>query len=86
MRRHEIYATITTGEHVFSVRSKTNPTNEDIPRMICSITLHEFGNEAEFHMDNDIVSAYPTWDVGRRGELIDEISNSNTELLSCSRS
>ncbi|KAG4074996.1 hypothetical protein HA402_014575 [Bradysia odoriphaga] len=54
------------GEHVFSVRSKTNSTNEDIPRMICSITLHEFGNEEEYHMDNDIVSAYPTWDVRRR--------------------
>lgn len=55
-----------TGEHIFSVRSKTESTNPDIPRMICSVTLHEFGNEDEFHMDNDIVSAYPTWDVSRR--------------------
>lgn len=34
--------------------------------MICSISLHEFGNEDEYHNDNDIVSAYPTWDVARR--------------------
>lgn len=54
------------GEHTFSVRSKTPSTNPAIPRMICSVTLHEFGSEDEFHMDNDIVSAYPTWDVSRR--------------------
>jgi len=54
------------GEHTFSVRSKTPSTNLEIPRMICSINLHEFGSEEEFHIDNDFVSAYPTWDVARR--------------------
>lgn len=34
--------------------------------MICSVTLHEFGNEDEYEWSNDIVSAYPTWDVRRR--------------------
>ncbi|KAG4074958.1 hypothetical protein HA402_014537 [Bradysia odoriphaga] len=60
------YEGFSEGNHTFSVRSLTPSTNEDIPRMICSVTLHEFGNEDEFHMDNDIVSAYPTWDVSRR--------------------
>jgi hypothetical protein len=55
----------TQGQHTFSVRSKTPPTNGQIPRMICSITLHEFGSENEFHADNSWVSAYPTWDVFR---------------------
>jgi len=53
----------TSGRHTFSVRSKTPSTHPDIPRMICSITLHEFGTEDEFHMDNNHVSAYPTWSV-----------------------
>lgn len=30
--------------------------------MVASVDLHEFGNEEEFHYDNDYVSAYPTWD------------------------
>lgn len=34
--------------------------------MICSVRLFEFGNEDEYHMDNDFVSAYATWDVSRR--------------------
>lgn len=50
------------GEHTFSVRSKTASTNADIPRMICSVQLHEFGNEDEFNMENDHISAYPVWD------------------------
>ncbi|KAG4078964.1 hypothetical protein HA402_010916 [Bradysia odoriphaga] len=54
------------GEHTFSVRSKTASTNPAIPRMICSVRLYEFGNEDEFHIDNSVVSAYPTWDVSRR--------------------
>jgi len=55
----------TSGSHSFTVRSKTASTNPDIPRMICSITLHEFGNENQYHEDKDWVSAYPTWDVNR---------------------
>jgi hypothetical protein len=54
------------GAHTFTVRSKTPSTHPDIPRMICSITLHEYGPEAEYHTDNSHVSAYPTWDVSRR--------------------
>ncbi|KAJ6644228.1 hypothetical protein Bhyg_09195 [Pseudolycoriella hygida] len=54
------------GAHSFIVRSVTPSTNPYIPRMICSITIHEFGNEEEFSVDNDVVSAYPTWDVARR--------------------
>lgn len=34
--------------------------------MICNIVLHEFGSEAEFRIDNNYYSAYPTWDVSRR--------------------
>lgn len=59
-------ASIISGEHTFTVRSKTPSTNPDIPRMICSVRLYEFGNEEEFHIDNSVVSAYPTFDVSRR--------------------
>jgi len=51
-----------SGPHNFTVRSKTSSTHPDIPRMICSIRLHEYGNEQEFHFDDSYVSAYPTWD------------------------
>jgi len=54
------------GDHVFTVRSKTSPTHPAIDRMICSVTLHEFGTEEEFSMSNDVVSAYPTWDYLNR--------------------
>lgn len=50
------------GSHNFTVRSKTPPTHETIPRMICSVTLHEYGDETEYHTSNDYYSAYPTWD------------------------
>jgi len=56
----------TPGQHTFSVRSKTASTNPDVPRMICSITLHEYGSETDYHTDKDWVSAYPTWDVFRQ--------------------
>jgi len=51
------------GDHTLVVRSKTNATHPFIPRMICSVTLHEFGNEEEFEIPNSYVSAYPTWDI-----------------------
>ncbi|CAL8080667.1 unnamed protein product [Orchesella dallaii] len=56
---------LSSGSHNFSVRSKTPSTNPDIPRMICSISLHEYGTEEEFVMSPDHVSAYPTWDTWR---------------------
>jgi len=54
------------GQHTIVVRSKTPSTNPDIPRMICNIVLHEFGDQNEFRIENDYYSAYPTWDVSRR--------------------
>lgn len=48
------------------VRSKTPSNNPNIPRMICHVRLHEFGNEDEFRISNDVISAYQTWDVQRR--------------------
>jgi len=53
---------LAAGRHNFSVRTKTPSTHPDIPRMICSIRFHEYGNEEEFHSSNSYVSAYPTWD------------------------
>lgn len=47
------------------MRSKTASTHPDIPRMICSISLHEYGSEEEFVMSPNHVSAYPTWDAWR---------------------
>ncbi|KXN73688.1 hypothetical protein CONCODRAFT_25466, partial [Conidiobolus coronatus NRRL 28638] len=54
------------GQHTLTVRSKTNSTNQNIPRMISSVTLHEYGNEKEFKISNDYYSAYPTWDINRK--------------------
>ncbi|ODM95888.1 hypothetical protein Ocin01_10777 [Orchesella cincta] len=54
------------GFHNFAIRSKSPSRNEKVPRMICSIALHEFGTEEEFHMENDYVSAYPTWNFLRK--------------------
>jgi len=54
------------GDHTFSVRSKTPSTNINIPRMICSVNLHEFGNEDLFNIQNDFISAYPIWDERKR--------------------
>jgi hypothetical protein len=51
------------GQHTLTVRSKTGSTNPNIPRMLSSITLHEYGNEEEFKISNDYYSAYPTWDI-----------------------
>jgi hypothetical protein len=63
---------LTEGKHTFSVASLTESTNPNIPRMIASINLHEFGNEEEYHADNDYVSAYPTWDAyGRKSFRLD---------------
>ncbi|CAL8080671.1 unnamed protein product [Orchesella dallaii] len=57
---------LSAGPHSLTVRSKTPSTNPDIPRMICSIRLHEYGTEDEFHSDNSYVSAYPTWNINFR--------------------
>jgi len=54
------------GRHTFGVRSKTPSTNPKVPRMICSINIHEYGNEEEFHADNSHISAYPVWSAGGR--------------------
>jgi hypothetical protein len=55
------------GRHTLVVRSKTSSTNPTIPRMICSVNLHEYGSEDQFKMSNDHVSAYATWDIyGRK--------------------
>jgi hypothetical protein len=54
------------GQHTLSVHSKTEPTNKQIPRMISSVALHEYGNEKEFEISSDYYSAYPTWDINRK--------------------
>jgi len=50
------------GGHVLVIRSKTVPTHPSIARMVASVDLHEFAGEGEFHISNDHISAYPTWD------------------------
>jgi hypothetical protein len=50
------------GRHTLTIRSKTPSTNADIPRMVASVDLHEFGTEEEFVQDNSYINAYPTWD------------------------
>jgi len=49
------------GRHTLVIRSKTPSTNPDIPRMVASVDLHEFGSSEEFVQDNSYISAYPTW-------------------------
>lgn len=48
------------------VRAKSRAADNKIPTMLASVALHEFGDESEYHIDNEYVSAYPTWNYWRR--------------------
>jgi len=42
----------------------TPPKSGQPIRQLCSVTLHEYKAEPDFHFDNNFVGAYPTWRQG----------------------
>lgn len=58
---------LSRGDHTLEFRtvSKRQPNSDVIPQ-ICSVTVHEYGNEQEYRMNNTIISAYPTWSIQNR--------------------
>jgi len=53
---------LSQGNHTLSFESAFAPPAGAPIRQICSVTLHEFGSEAEFNTKPGYVGAYPTWD------------------------
>lgn len=52
------------GKHSLTFIQGTTPKNDRI-RQLCSVTLHEYGNESEFRANSSSIGIYPTW--SRRG-------------------
>ena len=56
----------TKGQHVLEFHQGF-PANRTVPlRQLCSITLHEFGNEEDYTFDDSVISAFPTYDIRNR--------------------
>ncbi|KAJ3413056.1 hypothetical protein HDV05_008577 [Chytridiales sp. JEL 0842] len=54
---------LTPGLHVLEFRSGFPPANSSSPiRQLCSVTMHEYQAEPEYHFDNSFISTYPTID------------------------
>ncbi|KAI8925350.1 IgA peptidase M64-domain-containing protein [Entophlyctis helioformis] len=55
----------TKGKHSLVFKQGFPPTagGKAPIRQLCSITLHEFGDESQFKMDNTVVGMYPTWSL-----------------------
>jgi len=53
----------TAGQHTLRFQQNSEPTG-DYKRQLCSLTLHEYKPEPQFHWDNDHVSAYRVWRQG----------------------
>jgi len=56
---------LSQGSHRLVFRQVTAPPAGNPIRQLCSVTLHEFRAEPNFHMNNNYVSAYPTWRQGK---------------------
>ncbi|KAL2917851.1 hypothetical protein HK105_202724 [Polyrhizophydium stewartii] len=57
-------AGFSAGNHTLVFKQGKPPASKRSPiRQLCSITLHEFGNDSEFTMDNTAISMYPTWSL-----------------------
>jgi hypothetical protein len=56
---------LSSGTHRLSFRQLTAPAAGNPIRQLCSVTLHEYKAEPQFHMNNAYVSAYPTWRQGK---------------------
>ncbi|ORY37069.1 hypothetical protein BCR33DRAFT_769980 [Rhizoclosmatium globosum] len=52
------------GEHTLEFRQGYPPASPDAPiRQLCSVTLHEFGSQEEYHFSPDYIGAFPTFSL-----------------------
>ncbi|KAI9290956.1 hypothetical protein K502DRAFT_297693, partial [Neoconidiobolus thromboides FSU 785] len=56
----------TKGTHTLTIRNKGVPIDPNVSRMLAMVTMYEYGDESEFMISNEVISAYPTWDSSRR--------------------
>jgi len=55
---------LSAGQHTLVFTALTPPKPGQPIRQLCSVTLHEYRAEPDFHFDNNFVGAYPTWRQG----------------------
>ncbi|KAJ3290429.1 hypothetical protein HDU79_003237 [Rhizoclosmatium sp. JEL0117] len=52
------------GEHTLEFRQGYPPASPNAPiRQLCSVTLHEFGSQEEYHFSPDYIGAFPTFSL-----------------------
>eukprot|EP00035_Acanthoeca_spectabilis_P006985 m.131283 g.131283 ORF g.131283 m.131283 type:complete len:618 (-) comp13748_c0_seq7:285-2138(-) len=51
------------GSHTLKFEMRTPAKSGNPIRQLCSLTLHEYAAEPDFHFSNSWVSAYPTWSI-----------------------
>ncbi|KAI9345672.1 IgA peptidase M64-domain-containing protein, partial [Obelidium mucronatum] len=55
------------GRHVLQFKQGFPKANASMPiRQLCSVTLHEYAKEGEYHFDPDYVGAFPTYSLSGR--------------------
>ncbi|ORY07472.1 hypothetical protein K493DRAFT_149716, partial [Basidiobolus meristosporus CBS 931.73] len=57
---------LSAGNHTLVFKSDIAPQPGAPIRQLCSITLHEYGKESEYHWNNNYINAYPTFDYKKR--------------------
>jgi len=58
--------TLSSGTHTVTFESGFAPPSGAPIRQLCSVTLHEFGSDADFNNQEGYIGAYPTWDSSGR--------------------
>jgi len=66
-----------SGQHIIRFEQRSQPTG-NFKRQLCSLTLHEYKAEPEFHFGNSHISAYRTW---REGNSLVGYRPSNEQCL-----
>ncbi|ORY07477.1 hypothetical protein K493DRAFT_310211 [Basidiobolus meristosporus CBS 931.73] len=54
------------GRHTLTFTAPIPASPQGPIRQLCSVTLHEYGNEYQYHWDNRYINAYPTFDIRGR--------------------
>mmetsp|Transcript_49019 Transcript_49019/g.120095 ORF Transcript_49019/g.120095 Transcript_49019/m.120095 type:complete len:483 (+) Transcript_49019:258-1706(+) len=57
---------LTSGTHRLEFMSGSKPGPNDPIQQLCSLTLHEYAAEPDFHWRPEYIGAYPTWSVSGR--------------------
>merc|ERR1740121_1478554 len=52
---------LSQGMHTLTFESGFAPSQGEPIRQLCSIKLHEFGNDVDFHNQDGYIGAFPTW-------------------------